>query len=85
MEYQELASQPLALVQDPHTGMGVVIKHSLFSFLRPAHLVECIGSQVPIHGESEDQWRDFSSHRRGIINVGVVMCGCGIIDMGMAL
>jgi len=53
LEYQELASQPLALVQDPRTGMGVVLKQSLFSFLRPAHVVECIGSSVPLQGDSK--------------------------------
>lgn len=40
LEYQELLSKPLGLFQDPSTGMGLVLKQGVVSFLRPAELSE---------------------------------------------
>lgn len=39
-EYQELSCRPLAVFQDTATGMGVLIKQGMVSFLRPAELSE---------------------------------------------
>lgn len=40
LEYQELVCKPLALFQDPGTGMGLVLKQGALSFLRPTDISE---------------------------------------------
>ena len=39
-EYQDLMSKPVGVFQDPHTGLGVLLKQGVVSFLKPAEIAE---------------------------------------------
>ena len=57
-EYQDLVSRPLAFFQDPGTGMGVLLKQGILSFLKPAELSVGDGgmmelSLLTVEGEEE--------------------------------
>lgn len=47
-EYEELVSRPLAMFQDPGTGMGVLLKQGVVSFLKPAELSERDGGGMDL-------------------------------------
>ena len=42
-EYQDLASRPMGVFQDPGTGMGILLKQGLVSFLKPGELTDMGG------------------------------------------
>ena len=54
LEYEQLASQPLALFRDPRTGMGLILKQGVVSFLRPVHLIDCIDADITLQVEGKD-------------------------------
>lgn len=55
LEYQQLACKPVALFRDASTGVGVVVKLGLLSFLRPVHQVECLDTDLALEVEGKDR------------------------------
>lgn len=60
LEYHQLLCQPVAIYQDPSTGLGVLVKKGVVSFVRPVGVTEYLSERKSGGKFSTSRWKNNS-------------------------